>query len=85
MSKWEDYMARAATAKLGLEIDAKLYTHLSDLAERNGQSRRFLLEQALKFYFQAVVPSQGTVRPEVLAHFRKSTAKNEKLLHLLAK
>jgi len=78
-------MAKASTAKIGLEIDAALYKHLSDLAERNGQSRRFLLEQALKFYFEAVVPSQGTVRPEVLAHFRKSVAKNEKLLRLLAK
>jgi len=78
-------MAKGTTAKLGLEIDAELYSHLSELAERNGQSRRFLLEQALKFYFEAVVPSQGTVRPEVLAHFRKSAAKNEKLLRLLAK
>ena len=78
-------MAKGTTAKLGLEIDAELYSHLSELAERNGQSRRFLLEQALKFYFEAVVPSQGTVRPEVLAHFRKSVAKNEKLLRLLAK
>jgi len=78
-------MAKTATAKLGLEIDAELYTHLGELAERNGQSRRFLLEQALKFYFEAVVPSQGTVRPEVLTHFRESVAKNEKLLRLLAK
>jgi len=78
-------MAKATTAKIGLEIDAQLYKHLSELAEKNGQSRRFLLEQALKFYFEAVVPSQGTVRPEVLAHFHKSVAKNEKLLRLLAK
>jgi hypothetical protein len=78
-------MAKRSTAKLGLEIDAGLYRHLSDLAERNGQSRRFLLEQALKFYFQAVVPSQGTVRAEVMTHFRNSVAKNEKLLRLLAK
>jgi hypothetical protein len=78
-------MARGNTAKLGLEIDAELYEHLGELAEQNGQSRRYLLEQALKFYFEAVVPSQGTVRPEVLSHFRKSVAKNEKLLRLLAK
>lgn len=74
-----------ARAKLGLEIDAHLYAHLSELAEQNGQSKRSLLEQALKFYFEAVVPSEGRVRPEVLAHFRKSVAKNEKLLRLLAK
>ena len=78
-------MAKASTAKIGMEIDRALYKYLSDLAEQNGQSRRFLLEQALKFYFEAVVPSQGTLRPEVLSHFRKSVAKNEKLLRLLAK
>jgi hypothetical protein len=32
-----------------------------------------------------VVPSQGTVRPEVMTHFRRSTDKNRKLHHLLAK
>jgi hypothetical protein len=78
-------MAKASAAKLGLEIDKYLYARLSKLAEQNGQSRRFLLEQALKFYFEAVVPSERTLRPEVLAHFRKSVAKNQKLLRLLAK
>ncbi len=77
-------MARAATRKIGLEIDSGLYANLTKVAKENGQSRRFLLEQALKFYFQVVVPSQGTVRPEVLAHYRQSAQKNQKLLQLLA-
>ena len=77
-------MPKTATTKLGLEIASDLYERLAEIAEENGQSRRFLLEQALKFYFQSVVPSQGTVRPEVLAHYRKSAAKNAKLLRLLA-
>ncbi len=65
---------RVSTAKQGEK----------DVSLQEQQSRRFLLEQALKFYFQVVVPSQGTVRPEVLAHYRQSAQKNRKLLQLLA-
>jgi len=78
-------MRKPATRKIGLEMDARLYTELSRLAKENGQSRRFLLEKALEHYLQFVVPSQNTVRPEVMGHFRRSTGKNRKLHELLAK
>jgi hypothetical protein len=78
-------MRRAKTRKIGLEMDAELYAKLSQTAEKNGQSRRFLLEKALEHYLEVVVPSQGTVRPEVMKHFRRSTERNRKLLHLLGK
>ena len=78
-------MAKTTTKKIGLEMDTRLYEELSKLAKKNGQSRRFLLEKALEHYLQFVVPSQGTVRPEVLSHFRRSTDKNRKLHELLAK
>ncbi len=78
-------MARAvATRKLGLEIDATLYADLTKVAKANGQSRRYLLEQALKHYLELVVPSQRTIRPKVMAHFRQSVNKNRKLMTLLA-
>lgn len=77
-------MARVRTRKIGLEMDAQLYARLSKTAEQNGQSRRFLLEKALEHYLEVVVPSQNTVRPEVMKHFRRSAEKNRKLLHLLA-
>lgn len=77
-------MARARKRKIGLEIDARLYARLSQAAKDNGQSRRFLLENALKHYLELVVPSQGTIRPEVMAHFRQSADKNRKLMRLLA-
>lgn len=78
-------MAKALTKKVGLEMDARLYRQLSALAKENGQSRRFLLEKALEHYIQFVVPSQSTVRPEIMSHFRRSTDKNRKLHSLLAK
>ncbi|MGC2527376.1 MAG: hypothetical protein WA639_06490 [Candidatus Acidiferrum sp.] len=78
-------MAKALTKKVGLEMDARLYRQLSALAKENGQSRRFLLEKALEHYIQFVVPTQSTVRPEIMSHFRRSTDKNRKLHSLLAK
>jgi predicted DNA-binding protein len=77
-------MAKVTTRKIGLEMDAKLYSRLSKVAQQNGQSRRFLLEKALEHYLEVVVPSQNTVRPEVMKHFRRSTEKNRKLHQLLA-
>jgi len=77
-------MGRGATRKLGLEIDARLYARLGQVARRNGQSRRFLLEKALKHYLEAVLPSEGTLRPDVLRRLRRSVEKNRKLLKLLA-
>lgn len=77
-------MARVTTRKIGLEMDAQLYAKLSKVAQQNGQSRRFLLEKALEHYLEVVVPSQSTVRPEVMKHFRRSTEKNRKLHELLA-
>ena len=78
-------MPKGTTKKVGLEMDTRLYAALSKLAKENGQSRRFLLEKALEHYLQFVVPSQGTIRPEVMRHFRRSTEKNRKLHQLLAK
>lgn len=77
-------MPKTLTKKIGLEMDARLYQELSKLAKENGQSRRFLLE-ALEHYMRFVVPSQSTVRPEIMSQFRRSTDKNRKLHHLLAK
>jgi hypothetical protein len=76
-------MSGGATRKLGLEIDSRLYSSLDQLARDNGQSRRFLLEDALRFYLGVVVPSRTTVRSEVMTQFRSSVAKNRKLLELL--
>ncbi len=77
-------MRKTPTRKVGLEMDARLYAELSKLAKENGQSRRFLIEKALEHYIRFVVPSQGTVRAEVMSHFRRSTNKNRKLHQLLA-
>jgi hypothetical protein len=78
-------MAKGATVKIGPEIDKKLYTRFSKVAAENGQSVRFVLERAMENYVELVAPSQSAVRPEAMAHFRRSTDKNRKLHELLAK
>jgi hypothetical protein len=77
-------MARTTTRKIGLEMKAQLYKDLSNLARDNGQTKSFILEKAVEHYIQFVAPTQGTVRPEIMAHVRRSVDKNRKLLQLLA-
>jgi hypothetical protein len=54
-------------------------------ADRNGQTKRYVLEQALRFYLHNVVPSQHLVRREVMDAFEESVARNRELLERLAK
>lgn len=78
-------MAKDATVKIGPEINKNLYAKFAKVAADNGQSVRFVLERAMQNYIQLVAPSQSAVRPEAMAHFQRSTAKNRKLHQLLAK
>jgi len=73
------------TKKFTPEIDAKLYDELVAVAEKNGQTKRHVLEQALRFYLHSVVPSQHLVRREVMEAFEQSVARNRDLLERLAK
>ncbi len=75
----------ATTKKFTPEIDAVLYNELVGTAERNGQTQRYVLEQALRFYLHNVVPSQHLVRREVMDAFEESVARNRELLGRLAK
>ena len=77
-------MAKRATIKIGPAIDAKLYKEFVAVAKENGQSQRFLLEKAIAHYIQNVVPSQRTVRPEVMEAFRRSNERFRDLYHKLA-
>ena len=74
-----------ATKKFTPEIDAALYKELVAVAKQNGQSQRYVLEQALTFYLRNVVPSQHLVRREVMDVFEQSVAGNRDLLERLAK
>lgn len=73
-----------STVKIAPEIDARLYAELVEVAKRNGQSQRFVLEKALEHYLHNVVPSQHLVRPEVMAAYRRSNEKYRKLYRRLA-
>ena len=78
-------MSAPSTKKFTPEIDAQLYDEFVALAERNGQTKRHVLEEALKFYLHNVVPSQHLVRSEVMDAFEQSVAHNRDLLQRLAK
>jgi hypothetical protein len=78
-------MSAPTTKKFTPEIDARLYEEFVAVAEKNGQSKRHVLEQALRFYLHNVVPSQHLVRSEVLDAFEQSIARNHDLLERLAK
>jgi hypothetical protein len=75
----------STTKKFTPEIDATLYHEMVETAERNGQTKRYVLEQALRFYLHNVVPSQHLVRREVMNTFDDSVARNRELLERLAK
>jgi hypothetical protein len=75
----------SATKKFTPEIDAKLYKEFLAVAKRNGQSQRYVLEEALKFYLKNVVPSQHLVRRDVMDAFEQSVTDNRDLLERLAK
>jgi len=78
-------MSGPVTKKFTPEIDAVLYDELVAVAEQNGQTKRHVLEQALKFYLHNVVPSQHLVRPAVMDAYEESVARNRDLLQRLAR
>jgi hypothetical protein len=77
-------MAREARKQIGLNMRATLYDDLANLAKDNGQTTTYVLEQAVEHYIQFVAPTQSVVRPQIMAHVRRSVNKNRKLLQLLA-
>jgi hypothetical protein len=74
-----------ARQKIGYTLRADLYEGMNKLAKDNGQTATYVLDQAVEHYIRYVAPTQGTVRPEIMAIARKSIEKNRKLLDLLAK
>ena len=78
-------MSARVTKKFTPEIDAQLYDEFVKAAVQNGQTKRHVLEQALRFYLKNVVPSQHLIRPEVMDAFEQSVARNRELLERLAK
>jgi len=71
--------------KFALEIDARLYEEMVQVAKQNGQSQRYILEKALEHYLHNLVPSQHLVRRGVMDAFEQSVAPNRDLLDRLAK
>ena len=78
-------MPTSTTKKFTSEIDAQLYDEFVAAAERNGQARRHVLEQALRFYLHNVIPSRDQVRADVMDAFEQSVGRNRGLLQRLAR
>ena len=77
-------MPKKTRTRIGLNMRAELYEDLAKLAKDNGQTTTYVLEQAAEHYIRFVAPTQSVVRPEIMAHVRRSMNKNRKLLQLLA-
>jgi predicted transcriptional regulator len=77
-------MTSRARHKVGLNMRADLYQDMTQLAKDRGQTATYVLDQAVEHYIRYVAPTQGAVRPEIMARARKSIEKNRKLLELLA-
>jgi hypothetical protein len=75
----------STTKKFTPEIDSHLYDEFVAVAEKNGQTKRYVLEEALRFYLHNVVPSQHLVRSDVMEAFDQSVSRNRELLQRLAK
>jgi len=76
--------AKEARKQIGLNMRSALYNDLSKLAKDNGHTVTYVLERAAEHYIQFVAPKESVVRPEIMAHVRRSVDKNRKLLQLLA-
>jgi hypothetical protein len=75
----------STTKRIAPEINAKLWRELVAVAKQNGQSQRYVLEQALAHYLHNVVPSQHLVLPQVMDAFEESVGRNRDLLERSAK
>jgi hypothetical protein len=78
-------MPATATTQIGLNMSTSLYRKIKKIAHDNGQTATHVLEQAAEHYIRYVQPTEQTVRPEFMAHVRRSMKKNDELLQLLAK
>ena len=78
-------MPAKMTKKIAPEVDAELWDEFVAVAKQNGQSQRYVLEQALTHYLRHVVPSQHLVRPDVMEAFGRVVDRNRDLLDRLAK
>ena len=78
-------MAQAAAEKFSSIMSKALLAKLRKHAEQNGQSTRFVLENAVKHYLEVVVPSAAFVRPGFDEMLKAAVTRHDGLLKRLAK
>lgn len=73
------------TAALGAGGIERGQEEMVEVAKKNGQSQRYILERAFEHYLHNVVPSQHLVCRGVMDAFEQSVAQNRDLLDRLAR
>ena len=72
----------ATREKFSSQASPELLAALREVAREEGRHFQAVLEDAMQEYIES--RARGKVRPEVMAHYRASVAKNRRLLELLA-
>ena len=72
----------AARQKFSSQASPDLLAAMREIARSDGRHFQAVLEDAMRDYIEG--RTQGNVRPEIMAHFRASLARNRRLGELLA-
>ena len=72
----------AIKEKFSGEVATELLTAIREEARTRGCDVEAVVEDAIRFYFEAKTPSRS--RPEVMAHYRDSVEQHRLLYELLA-
>lgn len=64
------------------QVATELLTAVQDEARARGCDMESVLEDAIRFYFEAATQTRS--RPEVMAHYQASVERHSKLYELLA-
>ena len=72
----------AARQKFSSQAPPDLLAAMREIARSDGRHFQAVLEDAMRDYIEG--RTQSNVRPEIMAHFRASLARNRRLGELLA-
>lgn len=71
-----------ARKKFSSQASPELLEGMREIARKEGRQFQAVLEEAMRHYIEG--KGSGSIRPEVMEHFRGSVERNERLYELLA-